>query len=296
MKFVLFFGVIALTAFLVTYSQKYVAAADAPTVLILSETADMHSTAIDDHMTRRVIDAMSNQLITKGFHVVDRSTAKKHAYNRKKTDQLMDEARSISRPTVDVALIFSIHSFILDQEYSDRFHIRLSGRLVDVRSGLRLGNFEVSSPDNWYVAKDCNRACLIEQAGAKAKSLSQELSDVLGNIATVWFKAGHGNSSNWTLEERSDLTHNYVLIFDNISVDEYHKICDYLVAFKGYKKHRTLVATLNHHEVWYETQSGTERLTRNLQKLLNRIGIIGRVVYPKGEVGVFGIEKLPFDS
>ena len=296
MKCVYLLGVIALIVFSGTYFQKYAVAGDAPTILILSEKGDMNRNPYSDDMYRRVTDAISNQLITKGFKVVEQSVAKKLSYNRNKRDQLIGMIRSISRPAVDVALIFSIYSSVWGQEYTDRINMRLSGRLVDVKSGLRFGNFEVTSPDNWYVEKGCNRACIIEQAGEKAKSLSRDLGDVLGNIATVWFKSGHRNLSSWNFEKRSGPIQNYTLVFDNISVDEYHKICNYLVAFRGYKKHRTLVTRLNYHEIWYETQSGNERLTRNLQKLLKRIGIAGRVVYPKGGAGVFGIEKLPLQS
>ncbi|SVD64546.1 uncharacterized protein METZ01_LOCUS417400, partial [marine metagenome] len=93
--------------------------------------------------------------------------------------------------------------------------------------------------------------------------------------------------------EKGGLPTAYTLVFDNISVDEMHDISSYLVTFKGYEHHRTIAAMTLHHEVWYETSIDSARLTRNLQKMLEHLGIKGRVVYPHGQAGVYGIEKLP---
>ena len=151
----------------------------------------------------------------------------------------------------------------------------------------------MSSPNTWRVEKSCKRECVIESAGDKAKILSQDLGSVLGQLVDARLISSGFTTTISTGGKKTGMLTAYTLVFDNITVDEMHDINSYLVTFKGYDHHRTIEAMRLHHEVWYETSSDSARLTRNLQKMLDHLGVEARIVYPYGQAGVFGIEKLP---
>ena len=297
MKLAYVIGVLGILTVACTTSPAQIQAADAPNILILGETADDHSIPRYNRVYERVQDALTNQLIQKGFTVVDETAAtlNNSAQNRiRRADpELIDIARSITRPPVDVVLIFTIYASVEEKEYTGIVHTRIQGRLLDVKAGTGLGNFEVGSPNTWRVALSCDYECVIESTGDKAKILSRDLGEVLGDLVDARLVSAGLSGSIADDGEKGGLPTAYTLVFDNISVDEMHDISSYLVTFKGYEHHRTIEAMTLHHEVWYETSIDSARLTRNLQKMLEHLGIKGRVVYPHGRAGIYGIEKLP---
>ena len=297
MKLAYVIGALGILTVACTTSPAQIQAADAPNILILGETADDDSIPRYNRIYERVQEALTNQLIQKGFTVVDETAAtlNNSAQNRiRRADpELIDIARSITRPPVDVVLIFTIYASVEEKEYTGIVHTRIQGRLLDVKAGTDLGNFEVGSPNTWRVALSCDYECVIESTGDKAKILSRDLGEVLGDLVDARLVSAGLSGSIADDGEKGGLPTAYTLVFDNISVDEMHDISSYLVTFKGYEHHRTIEAMTLHHEVWYETSIDSARLTRNLQKMLEHLGIKGRVVYPHGRAGIYGIEKLP---
>jgi hypothetical protein len=263
----------------------------------MSEDVDDDSIPRYNRIYERVQDALANQLIQKGFTVVDETAATLDTSAQdqvKRADpELIDIARSITSPPVDVVLIFTIYASMEEKNATNIIHTRIMGRLLDVKASTRLGNFEVASPNSWRVAKSCDRECVIESAGDKAKILSQDLGAVLASLVDARLVSSGQSGSIVDDNETGGLPTAYTLVFDNISAEEMHDIDSYLVTFKGYEHHRTIEAMMMHHEVWYETSIDSARLTRNLQIMLEHLGMQGRVVYPKGRAGVYGIEKFP---
>lgn len=65
--------------------------------------------------------------------------------------------------------------------------------------------------------------------------------------------------------------------------DTRHVICggqsEYLVAFKGYKLHHPLTTSPRSIQSWYEIDSDSARLSRNLRMMLDRVGSEGRITF-----------------
>ena len=297
MKLAYIIGVLGILVAACTTAPAQIQAADAPNILIMSEDADDDSIPRYNRIYEQVQDAITNQLIQKGFTVVDETAATLDTSAQdqvKRADpELIDIARSIKSPPVDVALIFTIYASMEEKNANNIIHTRIMGRLLGVKASTRLGNFEVVSPNTWRVAKSCDRECVIEFAGDKAKILSQDLGAVLAGLVDARLVSNGQSGSIADNSETGGLPTAYTLVFDNISADEMHDIDSYLVTFKGYEHHRTIEAMMMHHEVWYETSIDSARLTRNLQIMLEHLGMKGRVVYPNGRAGVYGIEKFP---
>jgi hypothetical protein len=60
------------------------------------------------------------------------------------------------------------------------------------------------------------------------------------------------------------------------------------VAFSGYRHHRPVTSSLRTNEYWYETDSQSARLNRNLRLMLDLMGAEGRVAFAGS---IFTIEK-----
>ena len=99
MKLAYVIGALGILTVACTTSPAQIQAADAPNILILGETADDHSIPRYNRVYERVQDALTNQLIQKGFTVVDETavTLNNSAQNRvRRADpELIDIARSI---------------------------------------------------------------------------------------------------------------------------------------------------------------------------------------------------------
>ena len=264
-------------------------AAEDPNILILGEDADQDSISRKSRVFRRVLNAISNQLSDEGFNVYDETavTLDDFVQNRsRRTDaEIIDIARSVKKPPIDVVVIFSIYGYHKKLAYTAKVNTRIEGRLLNVRTGQRLGNFEVDMPEAQNVPRDCNRDCLLEVVGKQTKELAQDLGAVLTTkLAHIVDKGSQSTSKLPTA---------YTLVFSGFKADEINSIEEYFVAFSGYKKHRPIKASLRTAEYWYETDSESTRLNRNLRRMLDHLDVKGRVTFSGSE---FRVEKITLRS
>jgi|TARA_B100000315_G_scaffold75290_1_gene68917 hypothetical protein len=265
-------------------------AADKLNLLIMGEDADKDTVPRNSRVFKRVLDALSNQLHDEGFDVFDETavTLENFAQGRvRRTDaELIDIARSVKRPPIDVMVMFGIYASARELSYTTKVKTRVSGRMLQVQTGQRLGNFEVESPKQWNAPKSCSRECLLEVVGKNSRILASDIGAVLAEkLASL--EDGDGEAKGGG----SALSQGYTIIFDGFSTDDMIDIEEYIVVFRGYKNHRPISETMRQSEIWYETTSGSARLTRNLKKMIQRIGVSARVAFSGNEYSVKKITK-----
>ena len=271
------------------------AAADRPNILIMGEDADLDTVPRNSRVFRRVLDALSNQLHDEGFDVFDETavTLDEFAQGRvRRTDaELIDIARSVQRPPIDVVVMFAIYASAEELTYTTKVNVRIPGRLINVRTGQRLGNFEVVSPKTWRAPVNCNRECILETVGEDAKILAQDLGAVLMIKLRAMVQGGGTNvASTGTLDSESCIPNAYTLVLDGFGTDEVTEIEDFMVRdFQGYKAHRPIYTSLTRQEYWYKTCSDSARLNRNLRKMLNYLEVEGRVSFAGN---IYTVEKI----
>jgi hypothetical protein len=242
-------------------------AADQPKVLILGEDADPDSIARDSRVFKRVLAAVSNQLNAFGFDVFDETAISLDAFAqgriRRPDAEIIDVARSVTRPPIDVALLFTIYANVEKRTYTSSIRTRIEGRLLDVRSGRRLGNFEVKSPAGWNAPVYCPRTCLLEIVGDRAAVLAADLGAVLSGKLVQTFRGGGA----------------FVVILSGFDGDNRRAVENYLAAFSGYRSHRLIRSSTRNAEFWYDSAIKPERLDRNLRLMLERLGLTGRIAF-----------------
>ena len=240
-------------------------ASDQPKVLILGEDADPDSIARDSRVFKRVLAAVSNQLNAFGLDVYDETAVSLGAFTQgriRRTDaEIIDVARSVTRPPIDVALLFTIYANVENRAYTSLVRTRIEGRLLEVRSGRRLGNFEVKSPAGWNAPVDCPRPCVLEIVGDRAAALAADLGAVLSEKLAQTFRGGGA----------------FVVVLSGFDGDDRREVENYLAAFSGYRSHRLIRSSTRNAEYWYDSAIEPERLDRNLRLMLERLGLTGRI-------------------
>ena len=266
--------------------------ADKPYLLIMGEDGDEDTVPRNSRVFKRVLDALSNQLHDEGFDVFDETAVSLDNFAQgrtRRTDaELIDIARTLVRPPMDVLALFSIYASAEKKSYTTKIRIRIPGRLLNVRTGRRLGNFEVVSPKEWNAPVKCPRECILEVIGDNAKILANDVGAVLAEKLANLTRGG-GEDKAGGGEKAGGLPTAFSLVFDGFSPEEYRRMEEYLVVLEGYKRHRPVYMGKRRQEIWYESQSESARMQRDLDKMLEHLGWSGRITYSGN---VFTLQKI----
>jgi hypothetical protein len=282
-------GCIGMAALLPTGAAQ---AGEQPNIIIMGEDADKDTVPRNSRVYKRVLDALVNEMNDEGFNVYDEVavTLDDFAQGRvRRTDaEIIDIARSVKRPPIDVAVIYSIYASANKLSYTTKIRTRITGRLLNVRSGKRLGNFEVELPQPDNAPVKCERECILETVGKNARVLGMDLGVVLTKKLD-WLAARSDDKHDKDGHDDDGLASAYSLVFTGFTPDDITSIEEYIVAFRGYEHHRPVSSSLRNAEYWYETKSKSARLNRNLRLMMEHLGYEGRVTF-KGSS--FQIDKV----
>ena len=269
-----------------TYASE--ARGQKPNLLIMGEDHDKDTVPRDSRVFKRVFAVIDEELNQRGFSVYDETavTLDNFAQGRtRRTDaELIDIARSVTRPPIDVVVLFSIYASANDVGYTTKIRVRVEGRLLNVRTGQRLGNFEVEGVPEWNAPPKCNRECILEEVGGKARIIGADLGAVLTEkLAWLVSPTGGAGDSGKLMDGA------YTLIFDGFTPNEVMLFEEYLVKFTGYKRHRPTYSGARRQDIWYESTIVSGRLNRNLHRMLEETGIRGTVQFSGSQ---FTVKKI----
>ena len=277
-------------------------------ILIMGEDADSDTVPRSSGVFKRVLSGLSNELHDEGFNVYDETAVtmdhSTQGRTRRVDQEIIDIARSVKRPPIDVATIFSIYYRDDKNAYTRKIYTRIEGRLLNVQTGQRLGNFEVELPQPDNVKRDCNRECILETVGKNAKVLAQDLGAALsaklshrvqGSAPRIATGANTPQSLSSTSSttpaspKNKGLPSAYTLVFNGFDPAEIIRIENEMVKFKGYSHHRLITSSIKNNEYWYETDARIAGLKRDLGHLLASLGIKGRLVLSRQQ---FVVQKI----
>jgi len=259
--------------------------------MIMGEDSDRDTVPCNSRVFKRVLNAITNQLNARDFDVYDETVLTEEDFEQdrcRRTDQeLVGIAKSLTRPPIDVIVVFSMYASAEEFSYTKKIHARIEGRLLNVHSGKHIANFEVTSPSTWTVPKDCPRECMLEKVGDKAKILATDLGAIISLQLQNW-QSGDVQGAE-TIDESGE-PNAYVLVFDGFCDDSINDVEEHLAGFLGYVRHRPTGTSFCHHEYWYESHIDRARLNRNLRKMLESLSMHGQVSF---EGNIFKVEKIP---
>ncbi|WP_331317679.1 hypothetical protein [Methylobacterium mesophilicum] len=170
------------------FGSAYAAPARAqskPNVVVMGEDADEDAVPRGNRIFQRVIHELSETMNLRGYNVYD-ETAVAMGFTqanrvRRRDAELIEVARAVQTPPLDVVAVFQIYASASKSPYSDivRPEIRIPGRLLNVRTGQSLGSFEVAGLQLPPLPQGCDRECLLERVGAEAKTVGADLAAAL---------------------------------------------------------------------------------------------------------------------
>jgi hypothetical protein len=252
MSWLLKIVVLSLTFILLPYSL----AADSVNLLIMIEDADKDSVPRNSRINKRVHDSVSQQL-NHIADVYDETSMTLNDFKRgrvRRTDsELLDIARSITRPPIDIIVVLNTYASINTSEYAKKARARVAGRLINAKSGQFLDSFEVQSPRSWTIPYDCDRqTCMLEEMADEAKVLGDELGLILAEKLN-WLLNGGATDNNYDQAAK--------------------KIDEYLLVFSGYISHRPTQQRYTRTTLLYRSTINSAKLSRNMHKLLDELNM-----------------------
>ncbi|WP_339721994.1 hypothetical protein [uncultured Paraglaciecola sp.] len=264
--------------------------ADSVNLLVMIEDADKHSVPRDSQINKRVHASISQQL-NQVADVYDETSVTLNTFNQgpgRRTDaELLDIARSVTRPPIDIVVVLSTYTAVTTNEYAKKARARVAGKILNAKSGQFLDNFEVQSPRTWSIPYACDRqTCILEEMGDEAKVLGDELGLILAEKLNWLINAGSPESST---AEKAELVNDYYLEFDGFSAKHVANIEEYLLLFSGYVSHRPTQQRFTRTTLLYRSTTGTAMLSRNLLKLLEELNMRATINF---EGNAFSIKRI----
>ena len=258
-------------------------AGDDPNILIMAEDADADGVARNSRISTRILNAVVTQLDQQRFKIYDETavTLDTHKQGRtRRTDaELIDVAKSIRKPPIDIVVFFTVYANVDRKTYSNDLHLRIVGRLLSVHDGRRIGNWEEELPDRWSLPNRCfpdnkgvRRDCLLEAVGRDARRIATGMSSVLTERLTYLVDGGGGRGFSSGRRD-SALEKGYSLTFEGFDRRDIREIEEYLTIFSGYIDHRPTTSMTKYVEFWYESTIRTSKLRRNLEKMMEKLDL-----------------------
>ena len=273
--------------------------ADQPGLLVVSDDADQETVPRNNRIFNRVITALGEEMNVQGWTVVDEVGAgldiTAQGKVRRGLPELIDIARAIRRPPVDAVVVFQIFASAKRSLNSDvmRPEVRISGRIINVRSSQMLGAFEVVERDLPVLPLGCDRdrECVIEQMGDNIRVLARDLGAALAE-KLVNFRPGNpgpltgpgplpgpgvGAIVHAPADGCNGFPQAFTVILDGFNNQELTKAEEYMAAFKCFDHMRPVQVRASVSEYWYETQTDAARLNHSLRVMLDHMGLPGQI-------------------
>jgi hypothetical protein len=275
-----------------------------PNLVVMGEDADEDAVPRGNRIFQRVIAELSETMNLRGYNVYD-ETAVAMGFTqanrvRRRDAELIEVARAVQNPPLDVVAVFQIYASASKSAYSDivRPEVRIPGRLLNVRTGQSLGSFEVAGLQLPPLPQGCDRECLLERVGAEAKAIAGDVAAALaakldGVIAprrgadagpppvdaAPVVPLGGAVAAAPGAEACGGLPSAYVVKLNGFSAQEVQAAEEYMAAFRCYEHHRPVRSGGATAEYWYETRSDSARLGRNLRLMLEHMSAPGQVQF-----------------
>jgi hypothetical protein len=295
--------VILIAAALASLAMTGVAQAQTrPNIVVMGEDADENTVPRGNRIFQRVIHELAETMNLRGYNVYDETAVAMGITQpgrvRRRDAELIDVARGVQTPPVDVIVVFQIYASAQKSMSSDivRPEVRILGRLLNVRTGQMLGSFEASGVQLPPLPQGCDRECLLERVGAEAKTLASDLAQALTQKLDGFIEPRRAPGSALTApgapapggdvaaapgdgENCGGLPTAYVIRLSGFSPQEAQAVEEYISVFRCYQRHRPVRAGSSQSEYWYETRSDSARLNRNLRTMLEHMNVGGQVSF-----------------
>ena len=267
-------GLCLCVIFVFTYVNCF--AADRFNLLVMGDDSDIDTVPANSRVFKGVVSKLNNQMHDAGFDVYEEIAITDGGYfnpgERRSDRDLVAIARTIQKPPIDVAVLFSIYARLDDKSYGKKIVATVQGRLLHVKTGQFLGSFEIQSPKNWYAPANCKRECVLETVREKSQILAQDVGAVLATKLACL-----ASDDCDPLAAKNQMVTGYELQFIGFEADVLLKIEKELMRLDGYSEHRPSTISPTETKLWYQSSTTSAKLNRHINQSLKRFKQQGNV-------------------
>jgi hypothetical protein len=195
---------------------------------------------------------------------------------RRPDAELISLARSVQIAPIDAVTAFEIHAATVPSVYEGitELRLRITGRVIEIRSGQSLGGYEVSYRPGELppLPLNCHRDCQIAFVGDQATQIARDVGAALAAQLTGLTQGAEGPATPAPDPGCADAPNAFTLAFKGFTAQDLARIDAFLTAFQGYAHHRALETDTARSEIWYETCADADRLERNLRAMFEQTG------------------------
>lgn len=256
-------------------------AGDEPNILIMNIDGDKDTISRNNRVSKRLLASLVNQISDAGYNIYDETAVTldnfAQARARRSEAELIKIAKLAEDPPIDIVIFYSTYAGANALNFTTEVKVRITGRILNVRNGQRLGNFELISPREWTVEPECSRECILEEIGDFGTILADDLGAILvEKLAPIV----NGPSSTQPVNSSDNaLLTGYTMFFRNFTEDEVAELEEFMLDFSGYARHRPLYIARTSAKFRYETSLNSAALNRNMKNMLEALGLNARIQF-----------------
>jgi hypothetical protein len=278
-------------------------------IMVAGEDFDPDTIPRGNVIFNRVLDAISEQLIRRGFRVFDEGANLPDLPQdgvRRELKELLWRAGKAAAP-IDVIVVFQIYGRASKVErVRDAYEpvIRIRARMIRVRGGEYLGSYEYGRDIEFpYIPDSCvngnpPKQCLLQTFGDDAMLLAPAVGDALAVRLAGFLRPDSG--SGVVLPDLTPPPHverrppcegldgtAFVVKarnFDPSGPSGLNRLEEYLTSFACYQRHRIVFSVPGESHYWYETRANSANLMQNLRIMIESMELQGTVSFTGGNV------------
>jgi len=208
---------LAAAAALLCAQAAFVHAADRTNLIVMVDDSGRGSVSSRNPVYAQVVNAVQNHLFYRGYRVFDAAVVFRNqprAFRwRKNSGELLQLARLASDYPLDILVVLEIYASgrsggggSLDDfgggSGARSGGVRVAGRLIEIRTGRSLGNFESEGGASWSSFERCGRPCTLDNFGRHAAAVGRDVAEAL--VVKLESYGAPGERKPWIRDEATD--------------------------------------------------------------------------------------------
>ncbi len=250
-------------------------------VLALGSDGDPTSVPRGHRLYARIVAQLNEALSERRFRLYDETAVTASfvdpAGGRRSDAAVVDIARAVGQPPLDVVMIFNIHATARRNSVTGlaQPQMRVAGRMLGVRDGRVLAAFSAGEGQRLpAVPGSCDPDCLLDRLGDSARPIVRELADVLSTRLEALVAPAPPPPPVASAECGAPTA--LLIELKGFEAAEVDRLEPLLGALRCHERHRRIALPDGGAAVFYETRAAPDRVAADLQGALGLLGIPAR--------------------
>jgi hypothetical protein len=250
-------------------------------VLALGGDGDPTGVPRGHRLYGRIVVQLNEALSERRFRLYDETAVTASfvdpAGGRRSDAALVDIARAVSEPPLDVVMIFTVQASARRNAVTGLTEprMRVTGRMLGVRDGRVLAAFTAGEGQRFPALPGaCDYECLLERMGDAARPIVRELADTLSTrLEDLVAPRPAPPPAAAAPSGECGAPATVMIELKGFAPGEPERLEPFLPAFRCYDRHRRMALPDGTQAIWYEARALPERIAADLRQALGFLQI-----------------------